>query len=143
MKIPAPWSPARGQSLLALTVLLVATLLPYPALLTFDAVHVPDDVFVSDLFGGELPQRVSVGRMLRAGSLPTWEPSLYGGMPLMGADPIGILCFGLIARPAAALDAFRSSCSSGRRWAATRSRAGWARLARAPCWPASRGLTPA
>lgn len=106
MKITARWSPARGQSLLALTVLLVATLLPYPALLTFDAVHVPDDVFVSDSFGGELPQRASMGRMLRAGSLPTWEPSLYGGMPVMGADPLGMLCFGLIARPAAALDAF-------------------------------------
>jgi hypothetical protein len=105
MDRPAPRDPERLATPLALTLLLVATLLPYPALLTFDAVHVPDDLFASDLFGLELPLRASVGRMLRAGSLPVWEPGVYGGVPVMAFDPLGALCFGLLP-PAAALDAF-------------------------------------
>lgn len=105
MRTAAPWSPARRATLLSLAVLVVATLLPYPSLLTFGAVHVPDDLFVSDLFGAELPGNVTLGRTLRAGALPTWDPSVYGGTPIMAVPPMIALLFGCIRSPAAALDA--------------------------------------
>ncbi len=103
--MPPRSSEARATAV-ALAILAALTLLPHPSLLTLDAVHVPDDLFVSDLFGGELPLRASVGRMLRAGELPVWEPSVYGGAALLGIDLLGALCFGLISRVAAALDVF-------------------------------------
>ncbi len=97
----ARWSP---WALLA--ALLV---LPYPRLLTFRAVNLADDIFVADLMGAELPIHAAVGRALRAGHLPLWEPNLYTGYPLFAGggalDPIGAVLFTLLP-PAAAYDAF-------------------------------------
>jgi hypothetical protein len=94
----APW--------VALGVLLVV---PYARLLTFRAVNLADDVFVADLLGGELPFRTAVGRALRAGHLPLWEPNIYSGYPIFAGggalDPIGGALFAALP-PAAAYDAF-------------------------------------
>ncbi|MDB4929743.1 MAG: Bacterial rane protein YfhO, partial [Myxococcaceae bacterium] len=90
----------------ALGLLLV---LPYARLLTFRAVNLADDVFVADLLGGELPFRAAIGRALRAGQLPLWEPRIYSGYPLFAGggalDPIGGALFAALP-PAAAYDAF-------------------------------------
>lgn len=97
----ARWSP---WALLA--ALLV---LPYPRLLTFRAVNLADDIFIADLLGAELPIRAAVGRALRSGHLPLWEPDIYTGYPLAAGggalDPIGGVLFALLS-PAAAYDAF-------------------------------------
>lgn len=94
----APW--------LLLALLLV---LPYARLLTFHAVNLADDVFAADLLGGELPFRSAVGRSLRAGHLPLWEPGLYTGYPSFAGggtlDPLAGALFAALP-PAAAYDAF-------------------------------------
>lgn len=94
----APW--------LLLALLLV---LPYARLLTFHAVNLADDVFASDLLGGELPFRAAVGRALRAGQLPLWEPGFYTGYPSFAAggtlEPVAGALFTLLP-PAAAYDAY-------------------------------------
>lgn len=83
--------------------------LPYARLLTFRAVNLADDVFVADLLGGELPARAAVGRALRSGHLPLWEPGIYTGYPLFAGggslDPLCALLFAALP-PAAAYDAF-------------------------------------
>lgn len=97
---------ARWSPWVLLAVLLV---LPYPRLLTFRAVNLADDIFVADLLGGELPLRAAVGRALRSGHLPLWEPGVYTGYPIGAGggalDPIGGVLFALLP-PAAAYDAF-------------------------------------
>ena len=86
-------------------VLTLAALLPYWRLLTFSVVYVTDDYFASDIFNGELPARVLIGRLIRDGQLPVWTNQLCSGLSLTGspADPIGLLVFTLLP-PAAALD---------------------------------------
>ena len=85
--------------------LTIAALLPYWRLLTFSAVFVTDDYFTSDIFNGELPARVLIGRLIRDGQLPVWTGQLCSGLPLAGAplDPIGVAAFTWLS-PAAALD---------------------------------------
>src|SRR6187401_1545237 len=85
--------------------LTLGALLPYWRLLTFSVIYVTDDYFSSDIFNGELPVRVLVGRMIRNGQLPVWTSQLCSGLPLGGtpADPLGLSAFALL-RPAAALD---------------------------------------
>lgn len=102
----APGRLARWWPGIALAALLV---LPYPRLLTFRAVNLADDIFISDLMGAELPIRAAVGRTLRSGHLPLWEPGIYTGYPIFAGggalDPIGGFLFALLP-PAAAYDAF-------------------------------------
>jgi len=87
--------------------LTIAALLPYWRLLTFSVVFVTDDYFTSDIFNGELPGRVLIGRLIREGQLPVWTGQLCSGIPLAGAplDPIGVAAFTLLS-PAAALDLY-------------------------------------
>ena len=96
----------RRHELLARLALTAAALLPYWRLLTFSVIFVTDDYFASDIFNGELPGRILVGRLLRDGQLPTWTNALCSGYPLAGspADPIGLALFTLLP-PAPALDA--------------------------------------
>jgi hypothetical protein len=91
--------------MLARVSLTFAALLPYWRLLTFRVVYVTDDYFASDIFNGELPGRVIIGRLIRAGQLPVWTNQLCSGLSLTGspADPIGLAIFTLLP-PAAALD---------------------------------------
>ncbi|MDO9020328.1 MAG: hypothetical protein Q7V43_25610 [Myxococcales bacterium] len=100
-----PWLRRRAPWLL-LALLLV---LPYARLLTFHAVNLADDVFVADLVGCELPFRAAVGRSLRAGQLPLWEPGIYTGYPSFAGggalDPLAGALFTLLP-PAAAYDAY-------------------------------------
>jgi hypothetical protein len=97
----------RRHELAARALLTAATLLPYWRLLTFGVIFVTDDYFASDIYNGELPGRVLLGRILRHGEWPAWTSQLCSGLPLAGspADPIGTLAFALL-RPAAALDLF-------------------------------------
>ena len=87
--------------------LTLGALLPYWPLLTFGVVFITDDYFASDIYNGELPGRVLIGRLLREGQWPVWTNQLCSGLPLAGssADPIGLASFTLLS-PAAALDAF-------------------------------------
>ena len=103
---PPPGRVRRWAPWLLLGLLLV---LPYARLLTFRAVNLADDVFVADLLGGELPAHAAVGRALRSGQLPLWEPAMYTGYPLFAGggalDPLTSLLFAALP-PAAAYDAF-------------------------------------
>lgn len=94
------------SELLARILLTIAALLPYWRLLTFGVVFITDDYFASDIFNGELPGRVLVGRALRAGGLPLWTNQICSGYPLTAspADPVGLAAFALLP-PAPALDA--------------------------------------
>src|SRR5579863_2962423 len=85
--------------------LTVGALLPYWRLLTFGVIYVPDDVFTSDLFDGELPGRVLIGQLIRHGQMPVWTNQLCSGYPIAGSavDPVGLAPFSLLP-PAAALD---------------------------------------
>src|SRR5260221_561019 len=98
---------AASGNLRARALLTLAALLPYWRLLTFHVVYVTDDYFASDIFNGELPGRVLLGRILAHGQVPQWTTQLCSGIPLVGlpADPIGLLSFALLP-PAAALDLF-------------------------------------
>src|SRR5262249_24152263 len=95
----------RRQDLLARALLTLAAVLPYWRLLTFAVIFVTDDYFASDIFNGELPARVMIGRMIRHGQLPVWTDRLCSGLPLAGApaDRIGLASFALLP-PAPALD---------------------------------------
>lgn len=110
--------------------LTVGSLLPYWPLLTFSVVYVTDDYFASDIYNGELPGRVLVGQLVRAGQLPVWTNQLCSGVPLAGApaDPISLGVFALLP-PAAALDLFvivllliaaHGAYGLARRWGADR-----------------------
>src|SRR5215211_3316252 len=92
-------------SLTAHAFLTLGVLLPYWRLLTFAVIYVTDDYFASDIFNGELPGRVLVGRLIREGQWPVWTTQLCSGLPLAGtpADPIGLAAFTVLP-PAAALD---------------------------------------
>jgi hypothetical protein len=86
--------------------LTIGALIPYWPLVTFSVLFVPDDHFTSDLYNGELPGRLIVGRLIRAGQWPLWTSQICSGYPLDGApaDPLGLLLFTFL--PAApALDA--------------------------------------
>ena len=100
------WRPGR-QDLAARIFLTIGALLPYWRLLTFSVVYVTDDYFASDIYNGELPGRVLVGQLVRAGEVPVWTSQLCSGLPLAGssADPIGLGAFALFP-PAGALDLF-------------------------------------
>jgi hypothetical protein len=84
-----------GTRLIIRLLLSVAALIPYWRLLTLGVVFIPDDLFASDLFDGELPVRLLVGRVIRAGSVPLWTNQLCSGTPLIGlpADPLGLVLF--------------------------------------------------
>jgi hypothetical protein len=93
--------------LTARALLTLGALLPYWRLLTFHVVLVTDDHFSSDVFDGELPVRLIVGRALRAGHWPLWTGQLCSGLPLVGlpADPLGLALFWALP-PAPALDLY-------------------------------------
>ena len=83
--------------------LTLGALAPYWRLLTFSVIFVPDDHFTSDIFNGELPGRLLVGQLMRAGHLPLWTSQICSGYPLAGApsDPLGLALFALLpAAPA-------------------------------------------
>lgn len=84
----------------------IGALIPYWPLVTFSVLFIPDDHFTSDLYNGELPGRLIVGRLIRAGEWPLWTSRICSGYPLDGApaDPLGLLLFALLP-PAPALDA--------------------------------------
>jgi hypothetical protein len=96
-----------GADWAARVFLTLGALVPYWRLLTFSVIFVTDDYFASDIFNGELPGRVLMGRMIRHGQWPVWTSQLCSGFPLAGAaaDPIGLAAFSLL-RPAVALDLF-------------------------------------
>ena len=104
---PRPELSERAQDRLARLAVTVGALLPWLPFLTFSVVFITDDYFASDVFNGEFPMRVLVGRMLRAGEWPTWTSQLGSGLPLGGLplDPAGVLAFTVLP-PAAALCAF-------------------------------------
>src|SRR5258707_14326369 len=83
--------------------LTLGALLPYWRLLTFSVVFVTDDYFASDIFNGELPGRVLIGRLIRQGQMPAWTNQLCSGLPLAGsaADPIVLSAFSLLPSSAA------------------------------------------
>lgn len=97
----------RAQHRLARLALTLGALLPWLPFLTFSVVFVTDDYFASDVFNGEFPMRVLIGRLLRSGEWPTWTSQLGSGLPLAGLplDPAGVLAFTFLP-PAAALCAF-------------------------------------
>jgi hypothetical protein len=103
--MPASMRAGTRADLVARALLTVAAVLPYWRLLTFAVIFVTDDYFASDVFNGELPARVMIGRMIRHGQLPVWTDRLCSGLPLVGtaADPIGLASFALLP-PAPALD---------------------------------------
>jgi hypothetical protein len=84
----------------------IGSLLPYWPLLTFSVLFIPDNHFTSDIFNGELPGRILVGQLVRAGEWPLWTSQICSGYPLAGApaDPLGLVLFAVLP-PAAALDA--------------------------------------
>lgn len=86
--------------------LTLGALVPYWPLVTFSVLFIPDDHFTSDLYNGELPGRLIVGRLIRRGEWPLWTSQICSGYPLDGApaDPLGLLLFALLP-PAPALDA--------------------------------------
>ncbi len=90
----------------SLSITLVLVLVPYPALLGFNAIPMSDDRFVSDIFGGEFPVMTAMGRQLRAGVFPGWEPGIASGAPYSGVWPLVALTFGLVSNPVAALDLY-------------------------------------
>lgn len=90
----------------SLSITLALVLLPYPSLLGFNAIPMSDDRWVSDIFGGEFPVMTAMGRQLRAGMLPVWEPGIASGVPYSGVLPLVALTFGLVANPVAALDLY-------------------------------------
>ena len=90
----------------SLTITLALVLLPYSSLLGFNAIPMSDDRFVSDLFGGEFPVMTAMGRQLRAGVFPGWEPGIASGMSYTGVWPLVAMTFGLLANPVAALDLY-------------------------------------
>src|SRR3990170_6264788 len=85
--------------------LTIGALVPYWPLLTFSVVLVSEDYFTSDIFNGELPVRVLVSQLMRAGQLPLWTNQICSGYPLFGgpSDPVSLALFALLS-PAAALD---------------------------------------
>ncbi len=95
----------RKHDICARAVLSAAALLPYWRFLSLGVVYVPDDMFASDLFNGELPGRALIGRLIAAGDFPVWTNQLCSGLPLAGAplDPVGTALFALFP-PARALD---------------------------------------
>lgn len=100
-----------GRAAALATVLL--TLALYPALLRFDQIPYSHDGFVSDLFSGELPWLVALGRQLRAGHWPVWEPGLSLGTPVMLPSWLALAVFALVPGPAAALDLYLLLMLSG------------------------------
>jgi len=90
----------------SLGITLALVLLPYPSLLGFNAIPLSDDRFVSDIFGGEFPTMTAMGRQLRAGVLPGWEPGIASGVPYSGVLPLVAITFGLLSNPVAALDLY-------------------------------------
>ena len=95
---------ASRRDLVARGSLTIATLLPYWPLLTLRAIHVTDDGFASDIWNGDLPVRVLAGAAMRAsGRVPDWTSQICSGAPLLAAEPLSRLSFGLLP-PAAALD---------------------------------------
>lgn len=96
-----------GHEFWARAALTIGALLPYWRLLTFNVIYVTDDYFASDIFNGELPGRVLIGRLLRHGQWPVWTSQLCSGLPLVGspAEPIGLAAFTLLP-PAPALDLY-------------------------------------
>src|SRR5262245_30425414 len=100
-RMPDRWR----AGLLARICLTAGVLLPYWRLLTFSVVLATDDYFTSDIFNGELPGRLLVGRALRAGYVPRRPDAMCSGDPLAGfpADPLGLALFTLLP-PAPALD---------------------------------------
>lgn len=95
------------NTLLCLTLLLLAILLPYHRLATFQGLVITDDGFSSDIANGEFPIKVAVGHALKSGELPLWCPDIGGGFPLAvaGTDVLTWLCFGLFP-PLAALNLY-------------------------------------
>src|SRR5262245_24531196 len=123
--------------------LTLGCLLPYWRFLTFSALFVTDGVFSSDIFNGELPGRLMVAELIRAGRLPLWTNRICSGYPLAGApsDPLGLALFTLLP-PVVALDlllvilvliAAHSTYGLARRLGASRSAAALAGIAFAGC----------
>ena len=79
---------------LAPLLLVLAVLAPYYPLLLGSAIPIPDDIFISDLADGDLPARVEIGRLIRAGELPLWTPGVWTGFPLVGGfEPLSLALF--------------------------------------------------
>ena len=97
----------RARDRLARLAVTAGALLPWLPFLSFSVLFITDDYFASDVFNGEFPMRVLLGRMLRNGEWPTWTSQLGSGMPLAGLplDPVGTLAFTLLP-PGPALCAF-------------------------------------
>lgn len=97
--------PNLRAELLARCLLTVGALLCYWPLLTFDVVLVSDDDFTSDIWNGELPLRVLLGRVMAHGELPVWSNQLCSGVPLSvgGYEPVSLALFRFLPT-AAALD---------------------------------------
>jgi hypothetical protein len=81
--------------------LCVAVLAPYHRLIVGQEIPIPSDVMISDLADAEFPARVEVGRLIRAGELPFWTPTIMSGSPL-SVDPLSMILFTLFP-PALAL----------------------------------------
>ncbi len=91
-----PWRPMRRplfQDWVARLALTAGALLPYLPLLSLDRIYITDDGFTSDIFNGELPFRVLVGRLLGDGQLPVWSSELCSGTPLGPMEPISLGLF--------------------------------------------------
>lgn len=80
---PAPRS---GLPPSAIPWIIAALYLLLPALLILPAVGSGQFLYGSDLIGGLYAQRVAVARAFAEGRLPTWEPHVMAGHPLLAAS---------------------------------------------------------
>ena len=84
-----------------------AAILPYLPVLTLSKIYITDDWFTSDIFNGELPSRVLVGKVLASGQAPVWSSAMCAGYPLAAlgvSEPVSLLLFTLLpAAPALCL----------------------------------------
>ena len=84
-----------------------AAILPYLPVLTLSKIYITDAWFTSDIFNGELPSRVLVGKVLASGQAPVWSSAMCAGYPLAAlgvSEPVSLLLFTLLpAAPALCL----------------------------------------
>jgi len=98
--------PSTRSALTARLAVTVAAVLPYWPLLGLDRIHIPDDGFTSDLYNGELPARVLLGKLVASGQAPVWSSEACSGFPIGAGgvgEPLGTFGFALLP-PVLALD---------------------------------------
>src|ERR1043165_8834272 len=95
------WGRAKKSAVITVMLVTVLPLLYFLPATCGQLFIAPDDGVIQNI-----PFRVAIANQLHAGSLPLWNPSLFCGMPLLGAAQAGLLFplnwFYLVANPRAA-----------------------------------------